>query len=189
LFLVPKICLVLCIAAIAPGLPCAAAQVLVAGNDGAAASKSGAMVLAGTARILHPDFAVHMMADPPSGLEDAMTPDFPVTVGFGEGSDRLTPRATRALDQLGLAMRKATLSSAAMRVEGHADSLGAPDSNRDLSKRRAEAVARYLEQNFGIGAGRFTCVGLGDRHPVVRQHEAAPEPRNRVVQVNLAGDG
>ncbi len=187
--MVPKTCLVLCIALVATCVPRAKAQVL-AGNAGPADSGGVAMVLAGTVRSLRPDLAMHAVDEPPSASAYSMAPDFPITIGFDEGSDRLTPRATRTLDRLGLAIRSAAPFSAMMRLEGHADSIGAPDSNRELSKRRAEAVAQYLEQNFGMDAARFNCVGLGDRHPLVgAPGKAGAEPRNRVVRIVPAGDG
>jgi outer membrane protein OmpA-like peptidoglycan-associated protein len=50
---------------------------------------------------------------------------------------------------------------ATLRVIGHTDHLGAPDYNRRLSVRRAEAVAGYLERQ-GVSMSRMSVEGRGE---------------------------
>ncbi|MGA7979878.1 MAG: AAA family ATPase [Chromatiaceae bacterium] len=50
---------------------------------------------------------------------------------------------------------------ATLRVIGHTDHLGAPDYNRRLSLRRAEAVAGYLERQ-GVSMSRISVEGRGE---------------------------
>src|SRR6185503_12121812 len=54
-------------------------------------------------------------------------------------------------------------------VEGHTDSRGSDEYNRDLSDRRAASVKKWLVDN-GISKDRLTSVGKGEDHP------QAPEP-------------
>jgi outer membrane protein OmpA-like peptidoglycan-associated protein len=65
-----------------------------------------------------------------------------------------------------------------LRVEGHTDSIGMPDYNLELSKRRALAVAEYLVDQ-GIAADRFVLLGKGMSEPLT---DNAADPRNRRVQ-------
>lgn len=80
----------------------------------------------------------------------------------------------------------------AVRVEGHTDSVGDPDYNRDLSERRAEAVAAVLVEDFGIDADLLDVRGFGEDRPVASNttddDEDDPEGRalNRRVEVILA---
>jgi outer membrane protein OmpA-like peptidoglycan-associated protein len=127
--------------------------------------------LAGQARRLHPTLAAHL-ANPAVMEADEPRPALPVQVQFEPGSARLTVSATRVLDHLGQALSTGPLGGERIRIEGHADSQGAPEANRDISERRAMAVAAYLEQNFAIDPSRIACVGQG----------SAP-PRSRIVLI------
>lgn len=50
-------------------------------------------------------------------------------------------------------------------VEGHTDSKGSASYNKDLSLRRAKAVAQWL-QSHGVDKARLSVQGLGDTRPV-----------------------
>jgi len=66
-----------------------------------------------------------------------------------------------------------------LQVQGHTDALGSEEYNLDLSRRRANAVAAYLEQRQGIDPSRLVVVGFGEEAPLT----ANPyDPRNRRVQ-------
>ncbi len=72
------------------------------------------------------------------------------SIVFAPGSARLTPSATRLLDSFGR-----SLSEDRLRLDCHSG----PD--RDLAGRRADAVAGYLEQNFGVQRERIQVVIAG----------------------------
>ena len=72
------------------------------------------------------------------------------TIVFAPGSDRLTPSATRLLDGFGR-----SLAQDRVRLDSHAG----PD--HDLAARRADAIAAYLEQNFGVLRERIEVVMAG----------------------------
>ena len=72
------------------------------------------------------------------------------SVVFAPGSARLTPSATRLLDSLGK-----SLAEDRLRLDCHSG------LDRDLAGRRADAVAGYLEQNFGVQRERIQVVIAG----------------------------
>ncbi|MEZ4365779.1 MAG: Ig-like domain-containing protein [Kofleriaceae bacterium] len=76
-----------------------------------------------------------------------------------------------------------------VRVEGHTDSQGNDEFNKDLSQRRADAVVAYLVGK-GIDAGRLEPVGYGEEQPVADNATKAGRASNRrVVFTILGGDG
>ena len=122
-------------------------------------------------------------AAPKSGL-----PTLSLIVPFASGSSELMPSAIPTLQKLGAALTSPDLAQGHFRIEGHTDTVGTIEYNHDLSMRRAETVANYLEKNFGIQADRLQMVGLGFDQPAVATPPETPEPRNRRVQiVNLDG--
>ena len=50
-------------------------------------------------------------------------------------------------------------------IEGHTDSIGSAESNQRLSERRAQSVARALE-NSGVSYQRIETNGFGEQYPV-----------------------
>jgi len=50
-------------------------------------------------------------------------------------------------------------------VAGHTDSTGAAEYNQQLSERRANAVAQYLETQ-GLATNRVVTIGAGETRPV-----------------------
>ncbi|MED5371730.1 MAG: OmpA family protein [Myxococcota bacterium] len=72
-----------------------------------------------------------------------------------------------------------------IRIEGHTDSRGAADYNKDLSQRRAEAVQDYLVSK-GVEAGRLEAVGYGEEKPLDERNNAAAWEKNRRVDFFVA---
>jgi hypothetical protein len=125
-------------------------QVLSSGMPG-----SPGMLPTEPGRTLSPRVALHL--ELPLAIEqDDLTPDdFPVSLQFNKGSDHLTVTATRVLDRLGLALSRGSLARKRLRIEALADPAGSAETRRDMARRRALAVAVYLEQNFSIDARRL----------------------------------
>ena len=110
-------------------------------------------------------------------------PSVNLTVNFPSGSADLTPVARASLDALGKALSSAELANFRFRIEGHTDNVGAPEENRLLSQRRAEAVVNYLTSQYSVAPSRLEPVGMGQQQPVVDVPPQTPEARNRRVQV------
>jgi len=106
-----------------------------------------------------------------------------LTVEFKSGSAILTPGAERTLSALGRALTSAQLSGSRFRIEGHTDTVGDPDTNRALSKDRADAMVSFLESRFGIDAAKLQPVGVGSDSLIVPTGDQTPEPKNRAVKI------
>ncbi|MGU3496155.1 OmpA family protein [Xanthobacteraceae bacterium A53D] len=84
-----------------------------------------------------------------------------LTVFFRFDSAVLTPEAKIQLEPLGNALRSRELAPYAFLVAGHTDAKGDAAYNFDLSRRRAEAVRRYLITEYGIVPSRLLTRGWG----------------------------
>lgn len=102
---------------------------------------------------------------------------------FEFDSDRLTPAASRLLDDLADVLKRNPNDK--FIIEGHTDAVGADDYNKDLSERRARAVVDYLSARHSIDRARLESVGLGRTKLVVPNQPA--DPRNRRVQILNVG--
>jgi outer membrane protein OmpA-like peptidoglycan-associated protein len=71
-----------------------------------------------------------------------------------------------------------------IRVEGHTDSLGAAQTNLELSQKRAEAVREALI-SLGVDAGRITAQGMGEDFPIASNEDEDGRAQNRRVDVIL----
>jgi len=105
-----------------------------------------------------------------------------VTYGirFATGSDAVLPESAPVLRQVAAYME--ANPAVKLRITGHTDNVGQAAANLDLSKRRAASVARVLNEQFAIGADRFTTDGKGDTQAL--KSNTSPEGRamNRRVE-------
>ena len=110
-------------------------------------------------------------------------PSVNLNVDFATGSADLTPGARATLDQLGKALSSAQLGQYRFRIEGHTDTVGSAATNLTLSQQRAQAVAAYLEQTYGIRPSRLDAVGKGEQGLLVPTPPQTPNAANRRVEV------
>jgi outer membrane protein OmpA-like peptidoglycan-associated protein len=151
-------------------------------NPGSAATPKPATAAttastATTAAPARPRPAAAAAAAPESG------PSVSLTVEFATGSADLTAQSRQTLDQLGRALTSADLAQFRFRIEGHTDTVGSAGANKALSQRRADAVAAYLEQNFGVVPARLETVGLGEQGLAVSTPPQTANAQNRRVKV------
>lgn len=106
-----------------------------------------------------------------------------LTVQFATGSAELTPQAVRTLDELGRALSSTALAGYRFRIEGHTDTVGAPETNRVLSEARAARVLDYLASKWNVDRGKVQTAGVGQDQPLVPTGPNVPELRNRRVTV------
>jgi OOP family OmpA-OmpF porin len=106
-----------------------------------------------------------------------------LSVPFASGSSAISPAAARVLDELGKALTSPKLADYKFRVEGHTDTVGAPDMNKALSDQRANSVTDYLATKFGIDRARLTPVGMGEDGLLVATGPGVPNAANRQVRV------
>jgi outer membrane protein OmpA-like peptidoglycan-associated protein len=98
---------------------------------------------------------------------------------FGSGSASLTAPAQASLRALAAQLRG---GSARVAIEGHTDSQGADDANLALSRQRAEAVRRVLE-DAGLPGARLSAAGKGETAPVADNTSAGGRAANRRVEI------
>jgi outer membrane protein OmpA-like peptidoglycan-associated protein len=71
-----------------------------------------------------------------------------------------------------------------IRIEGHTDNSGKPDTNLTLSQARADAVAKWLTDH-GIVADRIRTKGFGDTKPEVANDTPEHKQQNRRTEFHV----
>lgn len=104
-------------------------------------------------------------------------------IHFEPGSARLTNIAKAILDEVALRMKQEP--SATALVIGYTDDRENTGANRDLDRRRAEAVRDYLVTRHGIDPTRITVEGRGTSDPIGDNATAEGRLRNRRVVIRL----
>lgn len=101
---------------------------------------------------------------------------------FATNSATIHPADKPYLDELAIHLK--THPKEKLYVFGHTDDLGSPAYNRQLSERRARAIARYLVRQ-GIERFRIISLGLGETKPLVPNDSEAGRALNRRVEFIL----
>jgi OmpA-OmpF porin, OOP family len=101
---------------------------------------------------------------------------------FFSGSAELQPSAKLVVQKMASAMLRPDKVSQRFIIEGHTDAVGTRDSNLELSKRRATAVANYLN-TLGVESKRLDVVGHGFDRPLAGQSKFAAANRRVVAKV------
>ncbi|MBZ9985866.1 OmpA family protein [Mesorhizobium sp. BH1-1-5] len=102
-------------------------------------------------------------------------------INFALDSAQLDQTARSELDEFAKALKDNRLSTFSFVVEGHTDATGTDRYNQDLSQRRAQSVAAFLEAN-GVVSARLEAIGLGKSHPRVSNPY---DPVNRRVEMRI----
>lgn len=66
-------------------------------------------------------------------------------------------------------------------IEGHSDNVGTAESNKQLSKRRAQSVVDYLVNDHRIAASRLKAVGHGEENPIGDNRTELGKRENRRI--------
>jgi outer membrane protein OmpA-like peptidoglycan-associated protein len=77
---------------------------------------------------------------------------------------------------------------AKLRISGHTDSQGSEENNRTLSQARADAIKKYLVDNFSIEPDRVTAIGYGSSKPIVDEVTEEHRQLNRRVEFEIYRD-
>lgn len=107
----------------------------------------------------------------------------PVTIDaarFDFDKAKLRPSAYSTLDEIVEFSQK--YPDAQFFVDGHTDSIGSESYNRQLSKKRAQAVKDYLTDK-GVPSERLKVRALGESRPIASNKTAAGRAKNRRVEV------
>jgi outer membrane protein OmpA-like peptidoglycan-associated protein len=113
-------------------------------------------------------------------------PSIDLEVNFDYNSDNIGSKAVPQVTALGDALASSDLKGSTFILAGHTDAKGSETYNQGLSERRAEAVRRFLAENYGIDESNLVTVGYGKSQ---LKNPAGPfASENRRVQVINAGD-
>ena len=99
---------------------------------------------------------------------------------FDTGMATLKPGAYTTIDRLADVLKEAP--DRKVMIEGHTDSVGTDEYNRQLSERRAAAVQTALLER-GVSSNQITAVGKGETFPVASNDNAAGRQQNRRVEM------
>ena len=102
---------------------------------------------------------------------------------FGGGKEGLSPKDEELLDTIIFYIQNDPRVFA-MYIDGHSDNRGRRYDNRQLSKRRAETVERYLIKK-GIDPEMVTLRFHGQRYPIASNKTASGRAKNRRVTLRL----
>jgi len=106
-------------------------------------------------------------------------------ISFGVGSANLQAGQHSLIARVADAVRR--FPDAAVRVEGHTDDTGSRDANLRLSRRRAETVARVLEQELAVAAESIATEGFGPDRPIALNSTADGRALNRRIDIVISG--
>ena len=113
---------------------------------------------------------------------DEIILNMPGNVTFDVDSAGLKPQFFEVLDSVALVVQE--FDRTVLIVDGHTDSTGSAEYNHELSRRRAETVARYII-NQGVAPVRVESYGYGEQYPVATNNTSAGRDQNRRVELTL----
>jgi len=100
---------------------------------------------------------------------------------FDTGKADVKPESDATLKEIAkLLQQDAKLK---LHVVGHTDNVGTLASNMDLSRRRADAVAKVLTTQYNIAAWRLGAQGVGPLSPVASNDAEEGRAKNRRVEL------
>mgnify|MGYP000577892346 FL=1 len=102
-----------------------------------------------------------------------------LNVLFDSGKSDIKPRFYTELKQLAKFLQDHPTSNVV--IEGHTDSKGSAELNRELSQRRATAIADVLVDSFRIKADRVKGIGYGETRPIADNDTETGRTLNRRV--------
>lgn len=103
---------------------------------------------------------------------------------FKIGKTDIPPEAQARIDEL-VRQLKESPNGAYIEIEGHADSTGTPELNKQIALERAEAVKRYLYEHHQIPLHRINVISFGDEKPVAPNTTREGRAKNRRVVIRV----
>jgi outer membrane protein OmpA-like peptidoglycan-associated protein len=121
-----------------------------------------------------------------SGETGALVSKRSYYITFTTGSARIVGAGQQTMEEL--KDQLAIAGGAYITVDGYTDNVGNPDSNRQLSQMRADAVRQYLQHLAPktFPSERFRIAGHGPDNPVADNATEAGRSRNRRVEITLS---
>ncbi len=105
-------------------------------------------------------------------------------INFDYNSAAVSAKSRPSVEALGRALTSLRLKGSTFIVAGYTDAAGGDAYNQGLSERRADAIKRYLSENYGIPGNDLITVGYGKTRLKDPSHPLADVNR-RVQVVNM----
>ncbi|MEZ4773966.1 MAG: phosphate ABC transporter substrate-binding/OmpA family protein [Bacteroidia bacterium] len=110
-----------------------------------------------------------------------------VSISFRTGEFILDENAKYIIDKEFVDIARA-FSNSRIRIEGNSDNVGSPQMNTELSRKRAQSVADYLQKEHNMPANRFIVIGNGPNKPVADNSTEAGRSQNRRTDFELVAN-
>lgn len=101
---------------------------------------------------------------------------------FAFDSDALQPNARANLTELAQSLQRHPNTN--VLIVGHTDATGADDYNMNLSYRRANSAAQYLQAQ-GVAGSRVETAGRGETEPIASNDSETGRQENRRVEIAI----
>jgi outer membrane protein OmpA-like peptidoglycan-associated protein len=115
-------------------------------------------------------------------MGDNITLNMPGNITFAVDSSDISANFYPILDSVAVVLRE--FNKTLVEVAGHTDSTGDAQYNQELSERRANSVAAYL-QSRKVQADRLMVVGGGESYPVASNDTPSGRQLNRRVEITI----
>jgi outer membrane protein OmpA-like peptidoglycan-associated protein len=102
-------------------------------------------------------------------------------IRFATNSAEILPESGTVLAEIARLLREDPKLE--LVIEGHTDNVGGGEFNLDLSRRRADAVKRWLADRGGVNEVRLATVGFGLTRPVADNATEEGRAQNRRVEL------
>lgn len=89
-------------------------------------------------------------------------PKIDLEINFDYNSAAINAKSRPSVEALGRALTSPALKGSTFIVAGYTDAAGSDAYNQGLSERRADAIKRYLKENYGIPGNDLITVGYGE---------------------------
>lgn len=103
---------------------------------------------------------------------------------FGTGSWDIRSESFKTLEKLATIAKGC--NGVVIEVGGHTDNTGSVTGNEELSRLRAEAVAKYLER-AGVDAAKLKSAGYGQSQPLATNSTSEGRQKNRRIEFLVTG--
>src|SRR5262249_20516816 len=111
-------------------------------------------------------------------------PNIDLTITFDYNSAEISAKSLSDVKKLGSALTNPDLKGSTFLLAGHTDAAGGDAYNQELSERRADAIKRYLVDNYHIATSDLVTVGYG-KSKLKDPSQPMSEVNRRVQVVNM----
>jgi outer membrane protein OmpA-like peptidoglycan-associated protein len=111
-------------------------------------------------------------------------PNIDLTITFDYNSADINAKSLSEVQKLGRALTNPDLKGSTFLLAGHTDAAGGDSYNQELSERRADAIKRYLVDNYHIAVSDLVTVGYG-KSKLKDPNQPLSEVNRRVQVVNM----